>query len=386
MHQKRALQLIELIYDAVVEPDAWHEFLALLSEMLDGAAIQLSLRLPGRLPTPDNFFRVGLDEGYQAIFVKHAVEGLPWSDARPEDIRGRFSHGELLVDPGTVADRAFYHEYMQPQGLAPEPPVFHVIETEGGRPLAGIVIYRREGRSPIEEDDLAMLDSLVPHLARAYALYCVLRSEEHERRALTEVIDRMPTGVILVDADAKVILMNRSAEKVLAAEDGIRLWEGRPAASDSRENRKLQALLRSAAATDPQAGNAAGAVLCFSRPSGKRPLTGMVGPLMAAAPDMATDEARALLFIADPEDGYSSASEVLEGLYELTHAEADLVRLISEGRSLEEVAELRGVRMNTVRSQLKQVFAKTDTNRQGELVHLVLSGVAALLESTEQGD
>ena len=32
-------------------------------------------------------------------------------------------------------------------------------------------------------------------------------------------------------------------------------------------------------------------------------------------------------------------------------------------------------------SQLKQVFSKTDTNRQGELVHLVLAGVARIRES-----
>jgi len=42
------------------------------------------------------------------------------------------------------------------------------------------------------------------------------------------------------------------------------------------------------------------------------------------------------------------------------------------------VAAERGVTMNTVRSQLKQVFSKTDTSRQGELVHLVLTGVASI--------
>ena len=45
---------------------------------------------------------------------------------------------------------------------------------------------------------------------------------------------------------------------------------------------------------------------------------------------------------------------------------------------LENVAAERGVTMNTVRSQLKQVFSKTDTSRQGELVHLVLTGIASL--------
>ena len=49
-------------------------------------------------------------------------------------------------------------------------------------------------------------------------------------------------------------------------------------------------------------------------------------------------------------------------------------------RSLEQVAAKRGVTMNTVRSQLKQVFSKTDTNRQGELVHLVLAGIASIRE------
>jgi DNA-binding CsgD family transcriptional regulator len=52
--------------------------------------------------------------------------------------------------------------------------------------------------------------------------------------------------------------------------------------------------------------------------------------------------------------------------------------MLSEGRSLEQVAAARGVTMNTVRSQLKQVFSKTDTKRQGELVRLVLTGVTGV--------
>ena len=51
---------------------------------------------------------------------------------------------------------------------------------------------------------------------------------------------------------------------------------------------------------------------------------------------------------------------------------------IAQGRSLDEAAKDRGVTRNTARTQLKQVFAKTGTKRQGELVRLVLSGVAPI--------
>ena len=71
-------------------------------------------------------------------------------------------------------------------------------------------------------------------------------------------------------------------------------------------------------------------------------------------------------------------TEVLQGLYSLTQAEAELVGLLAQGLSLEEAARQRSVTMNTVRSQLKQVFSKTDTKRQGQLVRLVLSGVAPI--------
>ena len=110
-----------------------------------------------------------------------------------------------------------------------------------------------------------------------------------------------------------------------------------------------------------------------------------VGSLLAPAPENHADEATAIIFIADTEARETSATEVLQDLYQLTRAEADLVRLLSAGHSLEEVAETRSVTMNTVRSQLKQVFCKTDTSRQGELVHLVLTGIAAIRTDDDPG-
>ena len=55
----------------------------------------------------------------------------------------------------------------------------------------------------------------------------------------------------------------------------------------------------------------------------------------------------------------------------LTRAEARLALHLAAGRSLACAAEAFGVRLTTLRSQLGQIYCKTGTNRQVELVALL---------------
>jgi len=66
------------------------------------------------------------------------------------------------------------------------------------------------------------------------------------------------------------------------------------------------------------------------------------------------------------------AVELVRSLHDLTQAESELVGQLARGHSLEEASRARGVSINTMRSHLKSVFRKTATNRQAELVQLVL--------------
>jgi DNA-binding CsgD family transcriptional regulator len=190
--------------------------------------------------------------------------------------------------------------------------------------------------------------------------------------------------VILLDKDSRAVLTNRSAEQILAVGDGVHLDRGRPRLADPQQDRAFQLLLADAVRTRAERGGSYGRTLSVLRPSGRRSYATMVGPLLAAPPGTKLGEAVAILFVADPEASQISTAEVLEGLYDLTPAEAELLRLLAEGHSLETVAGRRGVTINTARSQLKQVFSKTDTRRQGELVRLVLTGVASLGDDGER--
>lgn len=67
----------------------------------------------------------------------------------------------------------------------------------------------------------------------------------------------------------------------------------------------------------------------------------------------------------------------------LTATEVDLLRHLTEGYSLRDIAELRARSMETVRVQVKSVLAKTGARSQLELVRIALSTIDALHASGE---
>jgi DNA-binding NarL/FixJ family response regulator len=60
-------------------------------------------------------------------------------------------------------------------------------------------------------------------------------------------------------------------------------------------------------------------------------------------------------------------------LYGLTSAEIAVMGAIVSGFSIQEIADLRHVSVNTIRQQLKELLAKTGSHRQTDLVRLALS-------------
>lgn len=62
---------------------------------------------------------------------------------------------------------------------------------------------------------------------------------------------------------------------------------------------------------------------------------------------------------------------LLIGLFDLSPAEARLASALATGKSLQQAAGLLGIQTTTARAYLAEVFRKTGTHRQGELVALL---------------
>jgi DNA-binding CsgD family transcriptional regulator len=65
-------------------------------------------------------------------------------------------------------------------------------------------------------------------------------------------------------------------------------------------------------------------------------------------------------------------------MYGLTAAEAKIAAILGQGNSLNEACRTLSIKQNTARTHLKRIFSKTDTNRQSELVKLILNSPANL--------
>lgn len=66
-----------------------------------------------------------------------------------------------------------------------------------------------------------------------------------------------------------------------------------------------------------------------------------------------------------------ASAQQLISLFGLSPAEARLARALCHGETLEEYAEAQSVKLPTVKTQLRAVFAKTQTDRQVALVNLI---------------
>jgi len=371
--QRPSGDLVEGIYAAALEPQRWPAVLRDLacSVGAPGAVLQVQATGSGEV-----LFAAtgGVDASALAEYARHWVRLDPRVGvglSRPV--------GEILIPEehlGVAAFRntAIYNDFLRPLELG---------ATLGGIVHADREIFvaasaQRSLRPPgFRDSDRRRFVALAPHLARAARIGHELGAAAAARQALTDTLDRLPRGVLLLDARLAVKFANLYAEEVLAAGDGLRRDRDGLQAARPADSAALRALV--AGASNPAAGGpaSAGGYLAVRRPSLRRPLELLVTPLTPELAMVGAGRAVAAVFLVDPERCLELPHEALRELYGLTPAEARLASLLAEGVGLPEAAGQLGISRETAKSTLHTIFAKTDTRRQSELVRRLLTGPGA---------
>lgn len=158
-----------------------------------------------------------------------------------------------------------------------------------------------------------------------------------------------------------VIGLNDRAARVDASlqvqEDCIRV-------SDADSDQRLHSVL-ARVLTPPPGQRAVGQSVRIPRP-GRRPLALRVLPLADGSDRFRG--ARAMVLVFDPDDTPRPDEALVREIFGLTPAEWRIAERLIGGDSLADIAAALDVTVSTVRTQLKSIFAKTQSHRQTELV------------------
>lgn len=230
-----------------------------------------------------------------------------------------------------------------------------------------------------------ILYNIHPLLTKIVKFYLLIA--DFNRRLLTvEYALRVGgTGVILVDSNGYVININEIAKSLIDECGVLTISEGYLRANRlSDANAILNIVRKKAEQQGPYIDIDCYDTLSLSRDDDPLPLTIIVRPGPPYAPASAPMRRTATIIMRDPSRRLKMATLHLERLFNLSRAEARLAGLLVEGLSLEESAVRLNVSRHTVRSQIKSIFIKTGTNRQSDLVRILINSVAAFAQGPEE--
>lgn len=173
------------------------------------------------------------------------------------------------------------------------------------------------------------------------------------------LLDSLRCGGFLLDLCGRVLSLNIMALSCLG--DGLVLGNEFLSATDRDTDRKLQYLV---SATLSPSGMTPPTPVAVQRCS-RLPL--VIRTFRLSAPVAGAPSAAVLLLTLDPEQWPEPPREILMQTFGLTRAEADVAIGVASGKNLAEIAAERAVKIGTVRTHLKTVFAKTNTHSQADL-------------------
>jgi DNA-binding CsgD family transcriptional regulator len=220
-------------------------------------------------------------------------------------------------------------------------------------------------KGPFEDTELIELDALRPHLARAALLSS--RLELQRAKAMTSALEMIGLPAAVLRRRGKLFAANAGFELMMP--EVVQDRRERVALSNKRADAMLEDTLGRLAATG---ANGQSRSIAIPASEAMLPMIAHVMPVRRAAGEIFAHSI-ALMILTPVDRGEVPSAEVLQGLFDLTPAEARVARGIGEGRTIDAIALASGVSRETVRTQLAAVLAKTGLNRQAELVAL-LSG------------
>lgn len=365
MSQEERLDcLIGAIYETTLDSAKWTKVLELMAEYLGAIGGNLFLwDMANKVPLFGAHY--GHAEETADLYNGYYVTLDPRLQLASTLDVGAWLNCHERFDPAFVRRSEFYQDFLIPSGVR------YMIGAkfdESAEMSANIGIHRAPGQMPFGAAELAAAKRIDPHLRHAVRLH--RHTEELRVRADlgARAIDALGLALFIVNGRGRIRHLNAAAEAVLnRSGEGLKVKAGCLFAVVSAGRAQLTGLLKEATRVPGR-----GSAMCLQRPSNLPAHQLFVTPLPASTA-LAGDWQEPLALVLLLRSGQRPTPiGMAVALYRLTPAEARLASALLRGHSPEEYAGSAGIRISTVRTQLKALFLKTGTRRQAELVALLM--------------
>ncbi|MDO9562113.1 MAG: helix-turn-helix transcriptional regulator [Bradyrhizobium sp.] len=271
----------------------------------------------------------------------------------------------------------FYREWARPHGWID---IASAVIEKSANSCTVLSVARREGSGLVDADMRRRMALVVPHVRRAVLIGRTIHRKEAEATCLTGILDGLSAGMILVDADGRIVHSNTAGNTILAAADFLRRTSCGRLAGDAPVNAALRELLVAAGAGDSALG-INGIALPLTDRHGERHVAHVLPLTSGARRDAGRAyNAVAALFVRKAAIEACPSSAIIGEIYKLTPTELRVLLAIVHVGGVPEVAASLGVAATTVKTHLARLFEKTGVGRQADLVKLV-AGFATPLAS-----
>jgi GAF domain-containing protein len=238
--------LLAALYDSVVEDSAMERALNVLAEQFHCPSASI-ISFDAAVPEANVLAVIGT---FEDPVVQHAYQ-TEWAASDPAPLAfsalpfGGVAATGVMFSRDFLRTCLFFNEFYRQIGL--EECLGGNLSSRNGH-FALIGLQRGKGRRPFTGGEVQALKDITPHLGRALQLRRAFARQGAKLASLSETIDRLAVGVIVLDHESGAIHVNRAAREIAARNDG--LWvdrSGVPHAAQREADRALAKLCAQAA-------------------------------------------------------------------------------------------------------------------------------------------
>ena len=369
--------LLHGVYAASADPALWHRALDAIARAM--GAVQALLFTPYVGPNHGGFFYAwNIKEQDLLLYASKYIDHDLWAHSAQRNgfmTEGTVAFDDELVPRDELLASVYYREFLSPMGVARLCSGV-IFAGAPGLPSTVLSIYRGPHDVAFGQEDRELMPLLMPHLSRSLGLMHRLGLARHQEASMRAALDRLSVGVLLLDQRLALIHANTAGQQVLAREDGISLDPQRRLAADGfchGTDNRLERWLEGKTAQPRDEAARFGDTFEIPRTASPTSYAVQCCSLEHTDPLFSQEGAHHIVFISDPQELELPSLERLGAMFGLTPAEGKVSHALVQHGNAKAIAACLGLSAETVRSQLKAIYAKTRVHDKVMLTRLVLS-------------